>query len=65
MTQLIEALLKGASTDACRGATTQPRGYFEEPMEPNVAQIPLVMDLSLHTIQKIRFAAQMDRHKIS
>ena len=28
ITQLIEALLKGASTDACRGATTQPRGYF-------------------------------------
>ena len=65
ITQLIEALLKGASTDACRGATTQPRRYFEEPLKPSVAQIPLVMDLSLHTIQKIRFAAQMDRHKIS
>lgn len=47
------------------GDTTSPREYFEESLKPNAAQIPLEMDLLLLTIQKIRFAAQMDRHKIS
>ena len=49
----------------CSSVIALPSDYLKEPLKPNVAQILLVMVLTQHTTQKIKYGVQTDRQRIS